>query len=406
MTNYIPPITRAKFHLRRRTAKPVTFRFADPHEESVAKEDPQFVDADNLKSISPFYVRKVVEESEDTVINVPKHIGRQTVDIFIQLVSPERANELPTHYLRKAKKQVPGVYDRYSAINAEKIAGSEDTLLDLLLFAQWMEVYWVVDMVIDRLHYLFTEQTRYKEIFAVMGTPTKGSVNVGGRQVFVGSQLPSVDNQLVGIAAEDFDDDFMSHLAKLSVGSHVWRFVADMTYALRDKVEDAGWLATVLEEVQQIFLHTEEKYLDAAATREEFCARYHHHPSDSDACYTSRSVHPATHVIDILYASTAQEPVHLSDGLASASGLVNNPYSSADDVSDLKNDSSTRVMLEAEKMVLEMESRLHETKGTIWRARIASEEEKRAATDEASRFAGTMYSHVHYSTKRLQDPSR
>jgi hypothetical protein len=162
----------------------------------------------------------------------------------------------------------------------------------------------------------------------------------------------------------------------------------------------------MLEEVQQIFLHTEKKYLDAVATREEFCARYHHHTSDPDACYTSRSVHPATHVIDILYASTTQEPVHLSDGIASASSLVNKPYSSTGDVSDLKNDGSTRVILEAEKMVLEMESRLHEAKGAIWRARIASEEEKRAGTDEASRFAGAMYSHVHYSTKRLQDPSR
>jgi hypothetical protein len=396
--NYIPPITRAKFHLRHRTNRPVTFHFSDPHENNLTKDDPQYVDADILTSVSPFYARQATEDLGDTVINVPAHIGTPIINIFVQLVSPERANELPTHYLWKAKKPTPGVYDRYGAISAEKIVWSVDTLLDLLLFAQWMEVYWIVDMVIDRLHYLFTEQAKYKDTFAAMGTPSKGYINVGGRQVFIGSQLPPVKNMLANIAAEDFEEDFMSRLAKLSVRKLVWRFLADVIYALGGEVEGAGWLTAVSEEVQQIFFYTEEKYLDAATTRKEFCARYHHHALGSDACYTSHSVHPVTRIIDILYSSsTPQEQVRQRDGISSANSFADILYTNTGDVSGLGDDDSIRTILEAEKMLLKMESRLHEAKNAVSRARQAIQEESKAATDEASRIVRTMFSHAHCS---------
>jgi hypothetical protein len=50
-------------------------------------------------------------------------------------------------------------------------------------------------------------------------------------------------------------------------------------------------------------------------------------------------------------------------------------------------------MLEAEKMVLEMESRLYEAKHALRRAREASEGEKKVATDEVSRVVRSMYIH-------------
>jgi hypothetical protein len=68
-------------------------------------------------------------------------------------------------------------------------------------------------------------------------------------------------------------------------------------------------------------------------------------------------------------------------------------YSYTGDVSKLKRDNSTRTILEAEEMVWEMESRLYESKHALWRAREASEAEKKAATDEASRVVRSMYSH-------------
>jgi hypothetical protein len=288
------------------------------------------------------------------------------------------------------------VYDRHGAISAEKIPWSVDVLLELLLFALWMQVYWVVDMVVDRLHYLYSEQARCKDIYAEMGTPVDGYVDVGGRRILVGSKLFTGHNGnlLHGVAAEDFEEGFMSELANMRVSMPVWRFLADILYALGDDVRGALWFETVSEEVRYVSTHTEEKYLDATTTREAFCARYHHHSSDPGACYTSHRIHSATHNTNSLYASSSlQNQTSLSDGLDSGSSLANILYSRTGDVRKLKRDNSTRTMLEAEKMVLEMESRLYEAKHALQRAREASEGEKKAATDEASRVVRSMCSH-------------
>ena len=50
-------------------------------------------------------------------------------------------------------------------------------------------------------------------------------------------------------------------------------------------------------------------------------------------------------------------------------------------------------MLDTEKMVLDMEGRLYEAKMAMQKARVAGEDEKKAATEEANRIARSMYSH-------------
>jgi hypothetical protein len=389
--DYIPPTTRAKFHLQRRTDERVTFQFTNADEQDPADECAQYIDTNTLISTSPFYARVAEEDPRDTVILVPDYISIRTVNIFIQLVSPERANELPTHYLWKSKKPVPGVYDRYGAIQVEKIIWTVDTLLDLLLFGQWMEVYWIVDMVVDRLHFLFTEEARHVDMFADMGKPVDGYVNVGGRQVYIGSKLPPVDNTLARVTVEDLGEDFLSTLNEMSAGAPVWTFFADMLYALGEQAKSATWFPAMSKQVQQILSRPDDSFLDAATPREEFCARYHHHGSDVDACYTSHCVHSATHHMDALYASsTPKELLSRSVGLESANNLASIMYTSTGDVGKLKHDNSMRQMLETEKMVLDMESRLHEAKNAMLKAREAGEGEK-AATEEASRVAQAMY---------------
>ena len=393
--NYIPPNTRAKFHLQQRTDERVTFRFSDPHEPSLASEDAQYVDTNTLLSISPFYARTTAEDPRDTIITVPDYITIRTVNIFIQLISSERANELPTHYLWSSNKPVPGVYDRYGAIRVEKMIWSIDALLDLLLFAQWMEVYWIVDMVVDRLHFLFAEEARYEDVLADMGKPVDGYVNIAGRQVFVGSKLPPVDNTLARVTAKDFEEDFMVLLAEMSASSTpVWRFLADLLYALGEEVKSAEWFSALSKDVQRILCQPEDKFLDATTPREDFCARYHHHAAGSETCYTAHRVHSATHNIDALYASSSPKAlIRLSEGLDSTSSLTSIMYSSTGNASKLKHDNSTQSMLDTEKMLLDMEGRLHEAKTAMQKAREAGEDEKKAATDEANRIARSMYSH-------------
>ncbi|KAI4928416.1 uncharacterized protein J4E92_005902 [Alternaria infectoria] len=392
--NYILPNTRAKFHLQQRTDERVTFRFSDPDEGSPATEDAQYVDANTLISISPFYARTAAGDPRNTVITVPDYIAIRTVNIFIQLISPERANELPTHYLWSAKKYVPGVYDRYGAIRVEKIIWTVDALLDLLLFAQWMEVYWIVDMVVDRLHFLFAEEARCEDIFADMGKPVDGYVNIAGRQVFVGSKLPPVDNTLARVTAKDFERDFMVLLAEMSVSTPAWRFLADLLYALGEEVKSAEWFPALSKDVQRILSQPEENYLDATTARDEFCRRYHHHAAGSGSCYTAHRVHSATHNIDALYASSSPKAlIRLSEGLDSTGSLTSIMYSSTGNASKLKHDNSTQSMLDTEKMVLDMEGRLYEAKMAMQKARVAGEDEKKAATEEANRIARSMYSH-------------
>ncbi|KAI4634886.1 hypothetical protein J4E83_002208 [Alternaria metachromatica] len=392
--NYILPNTRAKFHLQQRTDERVTFRFSDPDEGSPATEDAQYVDANTLISISPFYARTAAGDPRNTVITVPDYITIRTVNIFIQLISPERANELPTHYLWSERKSVSGVYDRYGAIRVEKIIWTVDALLDLLLFAQWMEVYWIVDMVVDRLHFLFAEEARCEDIFADMGKPVDGYVNIAGRQVFVGSRLPPVDNTLARVTAKDFERDFMVLLAEMSASTPVWRFLADLLYALGEEVKSAEWFPALSKDVQRILSKPEENHLDATTARDEFCRRYHHHAASSETCYTAHRVHSATHNIDALYASSSPKAlIRLSKGLDSTSSLTSIMYSSTGNASKLKHDNSTQSMLDTEKMVLDMEGRLYEAKMAMQKAREAREDEKKAATDEASKIARSMYSH-------------
>lgn len=242
--HYIDPTTRAKFHLRHCTTDPVTFHFLDAHEGDLAREDPQYIDAEHFTSLSPIYARTAKRNSRDSVINVPTDFSVRTVNIFVQLVVPWPATDLPEHYLWKVRKPVPSVYDRFGGIKVEKITWTVDTLLDLLFFAQMLEVYWIVDIVIDRLHFMYVDQKKYAEVCKAMGERDKGWVNIEGRSVFVGARLPAAENSLAGVSAEDFEKEVLQRLVQGSGDLPALTFVGDLLNALGGEV-DAEWLSTL-----------------------------------------------------------------------------------------------------------------------------------------------------------------
>jgi hypothetical protein len=363
--HHIFVIDRMKFHLRRRTSSPVTFLFPSAHEASFVKEDPQYIDTSTLLALSPFYARQIWQDPEDTSITVPAHISTRTLNIFLQLVTPVPATFLPTHYLWKSRTPEPGVYDRFGAVEAEKIVWTVDTLLDLLLFARYMEVEWVSDIVIDRLYAIFSEQKRVRSVFqGVRNGYLRLDDRKTKRKVFVESQLPSMENAMGGLAAEDFGNEDLGRLVSGSVDAPTLKFVASVLRALVGEANPL-WVSSAAKEVRDIFAHADASHLDASS-REDFCARYHHH--GSYACYTSHTTYPAIHFINALYTtSDPQELITLSDGLLPATSLASILYSSSGDASKLKKDNSSAEMVHAEKMVLEMESRLELRRGALLR---------------------------------------
>ncbi|KAF1829481.1 hypothetical protein BDW02DRAFT_536161, partial [Decorospora gaudefroyi] len=379
----ISPITRAKFHLRHRTDEPITFRFPDTHEENLSRDDPQFADADTLIAVSPFYARMAREDPQDTAIEVPKHISIRTVNIFVQIISPEPTTQLPSHYLWKSRRQVPGTYDRFGAIEVEKIIWTVDALFDLLWFSSHMEVFWVVDMVIDRLHWMYTEQNQLRDIFHKM--PTEHFIANDQNHA---PQLPTVDHVQASLTAEDFVEHIERVVAH-PLDIPTLRFVADVLHALGAEPHEYLITTSPSLEARDIFARADAKSLDIT-TRDKFCVRYHHHDS-SDSCYTSHHAYPPSYFINRLYAtSSSQELFALSDGLLSASSLTNLLYSS-DDNTKLKKDNSSTEMLDGEKMVLEMETRLELAKDALRMARDAGEAGKTNAIAEARKVVEGMY---------------
>lgn len=383
----IPPLTRIKFHLRHRASEPATFQFLNPDENKLAKELTPYIDASLLIAASPFYAAKAQAGPEDMGIRVPPPFALRTVNIFIQLVSPERATKLPTHYLWKAKKGVPGIYDRFGGIEAEKIDWSVDVLFDIFLFARDLGVLWIVDMVIDRLFFLFDTQNRNAEAFGAMGAPVKGYVNVGGRKFLVGSKLPAIDTSLPVLSADDFSTEVLQRLAVLGMPDTdipTLRFVSHVMNELHANVDNT-WLLTTAPAVQAIFRNASPMYLELVG-RDTFCARYHHHsPPSKEHCYTAHPSRSALYYIDALYATDSlQEMVKLSDGLPVANQLVSIMYSGNGDASKLRKDNSSKLILGAEKMVLANECRLEEAKGELATVCEAREEEREEAAYQAN----------------------
>ncbi|KAK1910231.1 hypothetical protein P3342_006504 [Pyrenophora teres f. teres] len=352
-------------------------------------------DANLLVATSSVYATQARVDPEDTAIFVPAPFTARTVNIFIQLISPEPALELPTHFLWKARKGVPGIYDRFGGIAVEKIEWSEETLVDLLFFAREMGVTWILDMVVDRLFFLFDRECKNKAAFKDMGQPVNGHVNVRGRKVFVGYKLPAVDAPLPTLSVDDFWAEVLHSLVAGTKGLDVptLSFVGDLIKGLHLEV-DPIWLAGTQPRVQDLLSRSSDEYLRPMA-RHLFCARYHHHLHTSlrytQPCYTQHRVQSAEYYINALYAmETLQEMVKLSDGLPMANSLASIMYPQNGDASKLRKDDSSAEMLEAEKMVLAMECRLKEAKAALWTARSADEEEKLNAVHEATRFVRAL----------------
>lgn len=369
----IPALTRAKFHLRHRTHSPVYFEFLSADEQALVTYDAHYMDAQILAANSALYARALQHDPNTSVIDVPVPFSVRTVNILIQLLAPVRATELPSHYLWKAEKPEPGVYDRFGGIEVEEIAWTIDVLLDLMFFARVLEVFWVVDMVVDRVHFLFTEQSKCRDAVELM-------IDVGGRL-----RMPVADTRLARVTAEDLEEDVLEMLAKAPVDFPTLRFVVDLLAALGGSV-DAEWLGGAPKHVKDVFAHADDKLL-VNGPREAFCERYHHHPSET--CYTLHARPPTPEIINALYATaTPQELVDLSDGVLSANSL----RLCAGDVDKWKEANSAPEMLEAEKMLMEMETRIEETKAALRWAREAPEVEKREAIAEARKLAQDMYS--------------
>lgn len=371
--SYITPTTRAKFHIRDRTTSFVRFHFLNTNEERSVKDNPQCVDIKILLANSPFYSRNLHRNVNFTIIDVPEKFNARTINAFIQLIAPVRATRLPEHYLWKAQAAPPGVYDRFGAVKAEKIDWTVVRLLNLLFFAQILEVDWVVDMVIDRLHFLFVEQKRLSQI------ADAGSDNAGRSRA-------SMSTQPTKLSAEDFGEDIVTHLAEVSRNMQTLRFIADLMSGLGSKV-DEEWMGRASDKVKQAFTYASEEHL-INCSREEYCTRYHHHPQTARGCYTSYIVHPPSTFIKALYNfATPEELIRHSTGLlpSGASGM------SHTELARLREENSSPEMLDAEKKVLEMESRLEKAKAALRWVRDASGDEKQHAMREAGEAAEEMY---------------
>jgi hypothetical protein len=195
-------------------------------------------------------------------------------------------------------------------------------------------------MVIDRLHGIFLQQKKVRSVFKSI---EQGYLDISGRRVFVGDRMPSVEDSVGCLAAEDFGDDV---LRRLEGAMPTLRFVGDVLAAL-------GGHIIVPDAVRDTFTQADAAHLDNTS-REAFCARYHHHTSS--VCYTAHPTYPPSYFINSLFAmSSPDELVTLSDGLLPAKSLTSILYGKNN---KLKKDNSSPEMVHAEKMVLEMQWRL------------------------------------------------
>ena len=385
----ISTVDRMKYHLRRRTDEPVAFNFLDLDEDETKTftNDVQFVDHDILMDVSPTYVR-YAHKYPDRPMDVPKGITTKTVNAFCQIIAPVRATQLPTHYLWQSEKPVPGEYDRFGAIEPEKITWSVDMLLELLAFARHMKVLWICDMVIDRLHQMYTEQAKLRDMCRKHFQQT-GWMNVNGRQVNVGVHLPSVpDLENRGLTPMDFESEHLNGLLKDPVDEPTLTFVGDVIAASGDEL-DPEWLEGLSKEVQEIFAAAADAPQDSCLTgaaREDFCARYHHHALNQP-CYTANPTPTEQSLLDQLYTTKSHDQLlKLSANVSPPNTLESVVYSQSADMGELLADNSTPEMLEAEKQLLLMEMQLEKAKNAMEEARHAARQDKAGALEAAKKL--------------------
>ncbi|KAF2034042.1 hypothetical protein EK21DRAFT_85842 [Setomelanomma holmii] len=360
----ITPLDRAKYHLRHRTQKAVAIHFLDGNEADLDAADPQIIDHDILAT-SPLYTRLITFDP-DAVLDIPSHVSHKTLNAFIQIIAPFPATTLPTHYLWRTEKQIHGILDRFDAIEPEKIHWSVGTLIELVAFAQYMEVHWVGDMVIDRLRWMFDVQTRVKEACAKTDLPVAHR-DVQGRKVYLPPRLVAPGDMTAwSISVEDFDSDVLAHLVTEPVDVKTLSFIADLMRALGGQ-PDTTWLVNQTAVMQGIFAKARADPRTILTTsRQEFCARYHHH--QSAPCYTSTPQPSSKSIVDALYTFASHANLlTYSSHLTLLTSLAK--AGNAGSLHAMKAKLSTLEMLGKEKEVWEMEMRLEESKGALVVAR-------------------------------------
>jgi hypothetical protein len=386
-------VDRIKYHLRRRTHEPVVFRFLNVHEAALAENDVQYIGHDTLLSTSPYYA-SLARTNPNQPVDVPEPFSARTVNAFIQLVSPVHAKALPTHYLWRSEVPVEGVYDRFGAISPENIHWTVYSLLELHVFARFMEVNWICDVVIDRMHWMFSEQTKLREVLQNMDA-NNGFAAIQGKNEFVGRQVhPVPDSECCSLAAEDFPTYWLSQLSVQPVDTQTLTFIADLMFALGGAPDD-NWLSKAPSLVQEIFTHAVDSSEYSSlinASWAAFCATYHHHEEEDKPCYTTFPEYTSEQLIHELYAASSHEElVALSSHVSSPNSLASMMYKASGAPQGLRAANSTPEMLDAEKMVLEMEMRLEEAKAALWEARDAGKEKKYSAIQEAKEVAEKMF---------------
>lgn len=158
-----------------------------------------------------------------------------------------------------------------------------------------MQVYWISDMVIDRLHWMFLEKKNLKESQVVIMKEHLEHVDRNKKMKKAAPEVPKMlELDCPNVSPDDLDTDWLDDLVQDPVDVKTLTFIADLQVALGGK-PDQAWLARQETEVSDIFTFTEELKGDAYlldATRAQFCEKYHHH-GDEDTedveCYTQYS---------------------------------------------------------------------------------------------------------------------
>ncbi|KAF1914767.1 hypothetical protein BDU57DRAFT_304041 [Ampelomyces quisqualis] len=374
------PMDQAKYHLRRRATDTAIFYFLDPYEAEMVEFDPHTVDHKTMLDISPRY-RRLEFYDPERPIDVPKKFGSRTVNAFCQMVAPVRAKSLPTHSLWRNGKRTdkqPG------PIVPEKIYWSVDTLLELIAFAHYMEVYWISDMVIDRLHWMFLEKKKLEESHATIMQNFLKELNQNKENKHAAPKLPKLPElNCPNLTLEDLDTDWLDDLVQDNADLKTLSFLADLQIALGG-ASNQQWTDRQELEVSQIFTIAEMTgdscLLDV--TRTEFCGKYHHHDEDAEdaVCYT-HYFDPYPHaLVSLLREAEAREerldrPMLPENLMSKASGATQT--------------NGTFGMLHVEKMakILEMQKRLDQAKTALLEARKNGKDGKEGRVKSAREVA-------------------
>lgn len=151
------------------------------------------------------------------------------------------------------------------------------------------------------------------------------------------------------------------------------------------------WLHRAAKHIQDIFRSEAHAPFIEDEPRSSFCAAYYHH-AGNEPCYTSIQTRPDNYFIHIIYAaSTRDELLTLSMGVAPPKRLTSIMHLASGCKQKLKTVNSSPQMLEAEKLVLEMEMRLERAKMALEKARGVGMDRKAEKMVEAKEMDMGMF---------------